>query len=232
MISRLKAIRERLETRTLVGLLALVGVPWLFLSIADEVSEGETRAIDRNLLLAMRTPGEPSDPMGPRWLEEAVRDVTALGGFTLLTILTVVATLLLLCKSRRREALVFVSTVILAQASNSLLKGFYERPRPDLVAHGSYVYSHSFPSGHSAMAAVVFLVLATVFASVEPRRRTKALIYGVAIAVVIAVGVSRIYLGVHWPTDVLGGWCLGVGWAIAAWLVLAFSRPRLPPEVG
>lgn len=232
MISRLKAIRERLETRTLVGLLALVGVPWLFLSIADEVSEGETRAIDRNLLLAMRTPGEPSDPIGPRWLEEAVRDVTALGGFTLLTILTVVATLLLLCKSRRREALVFVSTVILAQVSNSLLKGFYERPRPDLVAHGSYVYSHSFPSGHSAMAAVVFLVLATVFASVEPRRRTKTLIYGVAIAVVIAVGVSRIYLGVHWPTDVLGGWCLGVGWAIAAWLVLAFSRPRLPPEVG
>lgn len=232
MISRLNAIRERLETRTLVGLLALVGVPWLFLSIADEVSEGETRALDRSLLLAMRNPGDPSDPIGPRWLEESVRDVTALGGFTLLTILTVVATLLLLCKSRRREALVFASVVVLAQVSNSLLKGFYERPRPDLVAHGSYVYSHSFPSGHSAMAAVVFLVLATVFASVEPRRRTKALIYGVAIAAVIAVGVSRIYLGVHWPTDVLAGWCVGVGWAIAAWLVLAFGRPRLPPEVG
>lgn len=232
MITRLKAIRDRLETRTLFALLALVGVPWLFLSIADEVSEGETEALDRSLLLAMRTPGQPSDPIGPRWLEESVRDVTALGGFTLLTVLTIAATLLLLCKSRRREALVFASTVILAQISNSLLKGFYERPRPDLVAHGSYVYSHSFPSGHSAMAAVVFLVLATVFASVEPRRRTKALIYGMAVVVVAAVGVSRIYLGVHWPTDVLGGWCLGASWAIAAWLALAFSRPKLRPEVG
>ncbi|HEY9235433.1 MULTISPECIES: phosphatase PAP2 family protein [Phenylobacterium] len=232
MIRRLKAIRERLETRTLVALLALAGVPWLFLSIADEVSEGETQALDRRLLLAMRAPGDPSDPIGPRGFEEAVRDITALGGFTVLTIVTVAATLLLIFKRRRLEALVFAGTVLLAQFSNSFLKAFYERPRPELVTHGSYVYTHSFPSGHAAMAAVVFLVLATVFASVETRRRTKALIYGLAVAMVVAVGLSRIYLGVHWPTDVLGGWCLGTSWAIAAWIVLAFARRRLPPEVG
>mgnify|MGYP001314958693 CR=1 FL=1 len=230
MVVRLKVLLGRLETRTLIVLLALVGAPWLFLSVADEVSEGETEALDRALLLALRTPGQPSDPLGPRWLEESVRDVTALGGFTLLTILTIAATLLLLFRKRRREALIFAATVILAQLSNSLLKDLYGRPRPDLVAHGSYVYSHSFPSGHSAMAAAVFLVLATVFASVEPRRRTKALIYGMAIVTVIGVGVSRIYLGVHWPTDVLGGWCLGVSWALVAWLLLAFTRRRLPPD--
>lgn len=230
MVARLKALLGRLETRTLVVLLALVGTPWLFLTIADEVSEGETAALDRSLLLALRTPGQPSDPLGPRWLEESVRDITALGGFTLLSVLTVAATLLLLFRARRREALVFLGAVLLAQASNSLLKDLYGRPRPDLVAHGSYVYSHSFPSGHSAMAAAVFLVLATVFASVEPRRRTKALIYGMAITVVLAVGISRIYLGVHWPTDVLGGWCLGVSWALVAWLVLALTRPRSPLE--
>lgn len=226
MIERLKSLLGKLETRTLVLLLALVGAPWLFLAVADEVSEGETAAIDRNLLLALRTPGQPSDPIGPRWLEEAVRDVTALGGFTLLTLLTIVTTVLLVFHRRRREALIFAATVIAAQASSQLLKGLYERERPSLVAHGSYVYSHSFPSGHSAMAAAVFLTLATVVASVEPRRRTKALIYGLAIIAVLGVGVSRVYLGVHWPTDVLGGWALGTSWALVGWLLLALTGPR------
>ncbi len=226
MIERLKSLIGKLETRTLVLLVALAGSSWLFLIVAGEVSEGGADAIDRQLLLALRTPGQPSDPLGPQWLEEAVRDITALGGFTVLTLLTIVATLLLVFQARRREALIFAATVIAAQASSQLLKAFYGRERPALVAHGSYVYSHSFPSGHSAMAAAVFLILATVVASVEPRRRTKALIYGVAIVAVLGVGVSRVYLGVHWPTDVLGGWVLGASWALAAWLLLVLTEPR------
>lgn len=226
MIERLKQLVGKVETRTLVGLLFLVGLPWLFLEVAGEVSEGETAAIDRGLLLALRAPGDPADPIGPRWVEEAMRDITALGGFTVLTLLTIVAALLLYFHERRREALIFTGTVIAAQLSCDLLKGVYDRARPDLVSHGSYVYSQSFPSGHSAMAAAVFLILATVTASVEPRRRTKALIYGVAIGGVIAVGFSRVYLGVHWPTDVLGGWVLGASWALIAWLILAFTRPQ------
>ena len=226
MIERLKSLIGKLETRTLVLLVALAGASWLFLILAGEVSEGGTDALDRRLLLALRTPGQPSDPLGPRWLEEAVRDITALGGFTVLTLLTLVATLLLIFHQRRREALIFAATVIAAQASSQVLKAFYERERPALVTHDSYVYSHSFPSGHSAMAAAVFLILATVTASVEPRRRTKALIYGVAVSGVLAGGVSRVYLGVHWPTDVLGGWALGSGWALAAWLLLALTEPR------
>lgn len=228
MIERLKALLGKIETRTLVLLLALVGSPWLFLSVASEVSEGETAQLDRALLLALRTPGQPSDPLGPRWVEEAMRDITALGGFTVLTLITVVATLLLVFHRRRREAAIFAATIVLAQLSANWLKTFYERERPDLVAHGSYVYSHSFPSGHSALAAAVFLTLATVVASVEPRRRTKALIYGLAAAVVAAVGVSRVYLGVHWPTDVLGGWALGTGWALVGWLALSVTAPPRP----
>jgi undecaprenyl-diphosphatase len=224
MIERLKSLLGKLETRTLVLLLALAGAPWLFLAVADEVVEGETAAVDRALLLALRTPGRPDDPLGPRWLEEAMRDLTALGGFTVLTLATIVATLLLVFHRRRREAAVFAAAVVLAQISANWLKTFYGRERPDLVAHGGYVYSHSFPSGHSAMAAAVFLTLATVVASVEPRRRTKALIYALAVGLVVAVGVSRVYLGVHWPTDVLGGWALGTGWALAGWLVLSLGQ--------
>lgn len=225
IIERLKWLLGKLETRTLILLVCLVGAPWAFLAIADEVGEGETAAIDRALLLALRSPSDVSDPIGPRWFEESMRDITALGGFTLLTILTVVAVLLLIFKSRRREALIFAATVILAQISSQVLKAIYDRPRPALVPHGSIVYSQSFPSGHSTMAAAVFLTLATVVASVEPKRRTKALIYGVAISGVVAVGFSRIYLGVHWPTDVLGGWALGSSWALAAWIVLALTKP-------
>lgn len=225
MIQRLKQLAGKVETRTLVALLMLAGLPWLFLNVAGEVSEGETAAIDRRLLLALRRPGDPADPIGPRWVEEALRDVTALGGFTVLTLLTIVAALLLVFHDRRRQALIFTATVIAAQISSELLKTIYDRDRPALVSHGSYVYSQSFPSGHSAMAAAVFLTLATVVASVEMRRRTKILIYAVAIAGVLAVGFSRVYLGVHWPTDVLGGWVLGACWALIAWVILAFTRP-------
>lgn len=223
---RLKFLARRPETKYLLLLVAALGAPWMFLSIADEVHEGETDAIDRRLLLALRTPGHPSDPIGPRWMEESIRDITALGGFTLLTITVIVAALLLVFHDRRREAAVFTLTVIAAQISSQVLKAFYDRPRPDLVTHGSHVYSQSFPSGHSVMAAATFFTLATVLASVEAKKRTKALIYGLAAVFVIGVGISRVYLGVHWPTDVLGGWALGASWALLAWIILAWLKVR------
>ncbi|WP_332763673.1 phosphatase PAP2 family protein [Phenylobacterium sp.] len=226
MIRRLWSLVRRPEARTLAIWIAVVGAPWFFLSIAEEVGEGETDKVDRILLLALRTPGLPSDPIGPRWFEEAMRDITALGGFTLLTITTVVAVLLLIFHDRRREALIFGATVILAQISSELLKMLYDRPRPSLVTHGGIVYSQSFPSGHSALAAATFFTLATVLASVETKTRTKAVIFGLAILFVVTVGVSRVYLGVHWPTDVLGGWALGASWALVAWVVLGLTRPR------
>lgn len=225
-IALLKSLASRLEARTLAIWIAVVGVPWLFLSLADEVGEGETDDLDRWVLLAFRRSGDPTDPIGPRWFEEAMRDVTALGGFTLLTVTVVVATLMLIFHDRRREALVFAATVILAQVSSELLKALYDRDRPSLVTHGSHAYSQSFPSGHSAMAAATFFTLATVLAAVEAKKRTKALIYCLAITFVVSVGISRVYLGVHWPTDVLGGWALGASWALAAWVVLNFLKVR------
>jgi undecaprenyl-diphosphatase len=222
----LRALAKRIETRTLAVWIACVGSLWAFLSIADEVGEGETDDVDRVLLLWLRTPGDLSDPIGPRWFEEAMRDITALGGFTLLTVTVIVGTLMLIFHDRRREAAVFAITVILAQISSEVLKAVFDRDRPTLVAHGGYAYSQSFPSGHSAMAAVTFFTLATVVASVEAKKRTKALIYGMAITFVVTVGISRVYLGVHWPTDVVGGWALGASWAFAAWIVLGLLKVR------
>jgi undecaprenyl-diphosphatase len=111
------------------------------------------------------------------------------------------------------------------QGCSELLKHLYGRPRPDLVPHGVYVYSASFPSGHSMLSATVYLTLAALIASLEPRRGAKILVFVTAVLVMVAVGVSRIYLGVHWPSDVLAGWCAGAGLALVAWSLLLRSAP-------
>ncbi|HEX7943516.1 MAG TPA: phosphatase PAP2 family protein [Phenylobacterium sp.] len=211
---------RRFETRVLLGVILAAGALWAFLDIGGEMAEGETAGMDRRLILLLRTPGDLNDPIGSKGVEEAVRDVTALGGTTLVTLVTVVAVLAFVFHKRLRHALVMAGAVLLAFVSSELTKGFYARPRPDLVPHEVYVYSGSFPSGHSTLSAATYLTLAVLVASLETRRRTKALAYGLAGVLLVAVGLSRVYLGVHWPSDVLAGWCLGATWAMAAWIAL------------
>lgn len=220
----LLSLVRRTETRALLIWLGGFGAIWAFMNVAEEVSEGETSTLDRHLLLMLRRPGDLDDPIGPRWLEESLRDVTALGGFTVLTLLTILAVLAFALHGRRHQAWIMATTMILAQVSSEALKAFYDRPRPALVPHGSIVYSQSFPSGHSALSAAAFLTLATLIASLEPHRSVKVMTYAVASLLVVAVGFSRIYLGVHWPTDVLAGWCLGSAWAFVAWVALSRLR--------
>jgi undecaprenyl-diphosphatase len=221
MLKLLKRFESRALALTAVAAVAL----WGFLSLAGEMAEGETQGFDRRLLLMFRQPGHPAEPIGSRSFEEAMRDVTALGGFTFLTLVTLVAALVFVFHRKARHALVLVATVLAAEAGSEVLKHVYGRPRPDLVPHGSYVYSASFPSGHSMLAATTFLTLAVLISSLEPRRSTKALAFVVAVLTTVGVGISRVYLGVHWPSDVLGGWCAGVGLAALAWLVLLRVAP-------
>lgn len=211
---------QKLEVRTLAMLAAAAAAVWAFLSVAGEMAEGETASVDRPLMLMLRSPGNPADPIGPRWLEESMRDVTALGGFTFLTLVTVIAASALAFYGKRLQAAVLVGAVVSAELSADLLKALYSRPRPDLVPHLSYVYSHSFPSGHSTLSAATFLTLAGILSSLQTKRRAKAFIFTIAVLLVAAIGFSRVYLGVHWPTDVLAGWTLGAAWALAARLVL------------
>jgi undecaprenyl-diphosphatase len=225
-LQTLKSFFARVETVSLILWITAAGAVWAFLNIASEVGEGETRSIDTAIMLALRRPGDPADPIGPRWLEESLRDVTALGGFTVLTGITIIAVVALMLHRRWRHAGVLAGVAILASLSTSLLKEVYARPRPDLVPHGSYVYSASFPSGHSVQAAAVYFALATVIASLETTRRTKAMAYVVAALIVMGVGFSRVYLGVHWPTDVLAGWTLGSAWALVGWIALRRWRPK------
>jgi undecaprenyl-diphosphatase len=194
-----------------IGLFAFIG-------IADEMLEGDTMQFDRWLLLALRASGDSGDPLGPAWVEEMFRDFTALGGIGVLSLLTLASVGYLWLQGLRRIAW-FVLLAILGGLLLSLaLKSGFDRPRPDLVAHGSMIYTSSFPSGHSMLSAVVYLTGGALLAVVHAARSVRIYLIGCAVLATLLVGVSRVYLGVHWPSDVLAGWTAGVAWAAACWL--------------
>lgn len=222
MLSR----RFRLELLPLIALILLAGGIWTFAELADEVREGETRQLDERILLAMRNPADRSDPLGPRWVEETERDFTALGGVAVMSLLTLAVSGFLFLDRKNRAALLVMAAVGGGLLLSAALKHGFERPRPDLVPHGSYVYTSSFPSGHSTMAAATYLTLGALLARVQPRRRMKVFLLGVALLITVLVGISRVYLAVHWPTDVLAGWTLGGLWALVCWLLARWLQHR------
>lgn len=205
------------EPLLLTLLLLSAGGVWAFVELAETVAEGDSHAIDEWMILLLRDPSDTSDPIGPRWLEEMVRDVTALGGYAILTIIVLAVTVYLCVQGHRQLGVLLVSAVVGGVIISSLLKTYFDRPRPALVPHGSYVLSQSFPSGHAMMAATTYLTLGAILAQAERRRTLRIFFLGLGIALTIAVGLSRLYLGVHWPTDVLAGWVAGAAWALACW---------------
>ncbi len=199
---------------------------WGFVALVDEMLEGETRDLDSRLLLSLRNPQDASDPLGPAWVEELMRDITAFGGTGPLAFITAAGVLYLLLRRRLRTALFLFAAIAGGQLLSSLLKLGFDRPRPDLVPHGMQVYTASFPSGHAMMTAVVYLTLAALLARSESRRRIKADLLLLAASVTLMVGISRVYLGVHWPSDVLGGWMIGSAWAAACWTLAVLLQRR------
>jgi undecaprenyl-diphosphatase len=209
----------------------------LFAQLTDEVIEGETHAFDETVLLALRHAGDPSDPIGPGWFEDAMRDFTALGSLGVLAFLTAAVTGFLILQGKRHAALLVVVAIGGGILVSTLTKLGFDRPRPDLVPHGATVYTTSFPSGHSMMSAVTYLTLGALLARVHAQRRLKLYLLGLAVTLTVVVGFSRVYLGVHWPTDVLAGWSLGAAWALMCWAVALWLQLRgnieaEPPDPG
>jgi undecaprenyl-diphosphatase len=225
---------SRLERLT-VGLVLVVAAGILgFLLLADVVADGGARRFDEWLLLALRSPGDLSDPIGPKWFEEMMRDITALGGTAVLTLGVLAVTGFLALTRKTHAAVTVLVSVVSGMVLSQAIKWAYARPRPELVPHGMETYSASFPSGHSMMAAVVYLTLGALLARHQAQPRMKVYVLVVAVFLTVLVGLSRIYLGVHWPTDVLAGWCLGAAWAILCWFAMLWLQRRgaveRPPE--
>jgi undecaprenyl-diphosphatase len=214
------------ELGPIVALGGAAGAALGFVWLADAVAEGNTHALDTRILLALREPADRGNPIGPAWVEETARDITALGSNGVLAF-AVIATCLFLVLARKRAAAL---SLLIAAAGGlllvQLLKHAYERPRPDLVPHAVRVFTPSFPSSHAMMSAVVYLTLGALLARAQPDRRLKVFFGALAVVLTLLIGVSRVYLGVHWPSDVLAGWCIGAAWAAAFWALAAWLQRR------
>jgi len=207
----------------LAGISLIGGALWAFAELADEIEDGESHQFDKAILLAMRDASNPQELIGPSWLEMAARDITSLGGTAVLTLLTL-ATLGFLLMSHKRGAAILVAVSVAGGALlSSLLKSGFDRARPDVVPHLVEVTSASFPSGHAMLSTVTYLTLAALLVQVQEKRRVQIYLLASGLALCLMIGASRLYLGVHWPTDVLAGWCVGAAWAllcasVAFWL--------------
>ena len=211
----------QLERRELTWLFVGLGLCVLlfgFVSLAGEVTEGDTQAFDTKILRALRDPADPSKPIGPAWIQEPLLDLTAIGGSTVLGLVIVSVVGFLVLQTRYRTAIVVAITAGSGELLNAAMKHAFNRPRPTIVPHLRMVYSTSFPSGHAMESAIVYLTLAAILMRASDSRVTKIYTLGIAVLLTTLVGISRVYLGVHYPTDVIGGWIIGFMWASVCWL--------------
>lgn len=227
-------LKDLLRQPVFTPIAALLGVSaciLAFVEIADEVGEGEAAGFDETLLMALRT-SDPADPIGPAWFEASVVDITALGGFAVLALIVLLAVGYLGVQRKWGDALLLLGATLGGTAISEGLKVGFARPRPDLVAHIVETTSMSFPSGHAMLSAVTYLTLGALLARAQEQKRLRGYILGAAIVVTLLVGASRVYLGVHWPTDVLAGWMLGAAWALLCWAVATWLTRKEAPTLG
>jgi len=217
---------SKIELGLLFALAVVAGGVLAFLGLANTVIAGESAAFDRAVLLAFRSPGDPAVAIGPPWLPTVMRDITALGGVAVLTLIVAFAVLYLLLVGKRGAALFVLVAVLGGLALSQSLKAMIGRTRPDLVPGAPLELSASFPSGHSMLSAVTYLTLGALLTRVESDRRARPFFVIVALILTVLVGTSRVFIGVHWPTDVLAGWCLGAAWATLCWVIALWLQRR------
>jgi undecaprenyl-diphosphatase len=207
-------------------LIIVVGIAAFFL-LAVEVNRGDTQHFDEQILRSLRKPDDPGMPRGPLALREAARDVTSLGGYALSTLLVAIVTIFLACDGKKGAARFLLTAVVSGWLLQKGLKALIARPRPSVVPHFMPVESTSFPSGHSMMSAIIFLTLGVILSRLE-LKRPHLRIYFLSVACLLTglVGLSRVYLGVHYPTDVLAGWTAGLVWAMLCSLVAQYLQRR------
>ena len=215
------------EPVTLVLFAILSGGGLAFAKVASEMLEGETWAFDENILRFFRQPSDLSVPIGPSWLTHVMRDLTSLGGATVLSLIALLTVSYLLLIRKRAAGLFVLVAVVGGWALSTGIKLAVARPRPIVVPHLVDVHDLSFPSGHAMLSAVTYLTLGALLSRMQATFAARAYVIAAALLMTLIVGFSRIYLGVHYPTDVLGGWCAGATWAALCWML---ARGRIDPS--
>lgn len=215
-----------LEAAVLISLLIIAGALWIFVEVADEVIEGDSQHFDETVLSALRQPNDPEKPIGPWWLHTVARDLTALGGTAVIALVCIVSVGFLALLRKWGAVWLVLVAIVGGAIVSTVLKINFDRPRPSLVPHLTEVHSPSFPSGHSMLSAVTYLTLGSLLARTTANRRIKVYVLTVSVLLAGVIGATRVYLGVHYPTDVLAGWCAGITWALLCSLVARWLQRR------
>lgn len=212
----------------LVASLAVIAAAVLFfIEIADEMTEGEAHVFDMAVLQTLHPDtANPADPIGPKWLDHAAADLTAIGSVSVLAVLALLVASFLVLQRKRLEAGIIAVAFAGALTISQLLKEFFNRERPPEIYRASEILNASFPSGHALLSTVVFLTLGAMLAQAAKGRALRIFVMSAAIVLALIVGVTRVYLGVHWTTDVLAGWSVGAAWATACWLAGRWLKQR------
>ena len=206
-----------------LAFLAGIGV---FVLLAGAAPDGGYLELEEKVMRSLRTADDPSRVIGPWWLQEVSRDVSALGSaVTLIAMTVLVLGYLLLNRGYAAATLVALSTAG-GYGLSAALKHAIGRERPDVVPHLAHVTSDSFPSGHAMLASIVYLTLGALLAQQAARKREKVYIIQAALVLASAIGVSRVLLGVHYPTDVIAGWGAGTAWALICWSAAYWLQRR------
>jgi undecaprenyl-diphosphatase len=198
---------------------------WVFSELAETVMAGKTQSFDEAVLRWIFTRHTPA-------LDAAMIEITALGTGTVVLMIVCVAALFLSLTKHKYSALLLLVATAGGLALDMVLKLRFDRPRPHVFAWGTNAVSSSFPSGHAMSATIVYSTVAYLAARLQRRQWARWVTMMIAIAVIALICFSRLYLGVHYPSDVLAGAVIGLSWAAFCMATLEaiqkFSQRRAP----
>jgi undecaprenyl-diphosphatase len=212
-------ILARPDARLLISALVLAGCAWAFFAMSDLVTHARTQHLDDKLMRMLREPGDLAHPVGPSWLPGTMRDLTALGSPPVVAFFVLAAAGAFAARRQHHALALLIVATAGGALLNLLLKETFARPRPELALRLTDVSSTSFPSGHAMDSAVIYLTLAALLAKLLSSRALKIYFLLLALILTLIIGVTRVYLGVHYPSDVLAGWIAGLAWALLCWTV-------------
>lgn len=225
----LKSIGALLATLLTVGVVVGLGAVAIFALFATAVVRGATQPLDEAVLRAL-------NGLRGGTLDRIAVEVTALGNGAVLLLLVAVASVFLWLTRHRWSASLLVAAFIGGEVLNRVLKEWFARPRPTIVEHLYPTSSPSFPSGHAMNAFITYGAIAYLVGRLEPTAALRRTTWSVAAVLILAIGASRSYLGVHYPSDVLAGYLAGLAWlafiaaALGALRMLARERPETHAE--
>ena len=224
LLSSLAHLWEEKINPKLSSFIAFFGIAWLGVCIvtvyilaelSDEVLEQESFAFDEAILLHIRQFANPV-------LDSAMLFITRIGDPRTVVPLTGIVFIFLLVKRQRLAAAFFAINAAGGAALSYFLKLAFSKPRPQLWESAIEEVTFSYPSGHALGSMVIYGFLSYVFATLYPRFSTA--IYTFAVFMIVSIGFSRLYLGVHWPTDIIGGYGIGFLWVMACVSLLRLWR--------